>query len=94
MRLRRPNPALLPALLPALTCALSLATSPVHAQATDGSYIAPSLVLRGVNVLEGPDLQPRLGVSIVIEGGRIARIGPRDGSAPDGARIKIGRAHV
>lgn len=87
MRLRRPNLAVFPLLLLALTCALSMVTGPVHAQATDGSHIAPSLVLRGVNVLEGPDLQPRLDVSIVIEGGRIARIGPRDGSTPDGARI-------
>ena len=47
---------------------------------------APPMVLRNVNVLEGPTLSPRLDVSIVVAEGRIQAIGPAQLDAPAGAR--------
>ena len=47
---------------------------------------APPIVLQGVNVLEGPELQPRLGVNVVIVDGQVADIAP-GAATPAGARV-------
>ena len=64
----------------------TLRSAPADAQATDRQAVVPPLVLRGVNVLDGPSLEPRRNVSVVVAAGRIQRIGPPDLPAPAGAR--------
>ena len=64
--------------LAALLSGGALQPAPADAQAP--------LVLRGVNVLDGPSLEARRNVSVVVVGGRIQRIGPPDLPAPAGAR--------
>ena len=69
-----------------IASALALLVAPdLSAQSPEGGA-APPVVLQGVNVLEGPGLQPRLGVDVVIVDGRVAEIGS-GASGPTGARI-------
>ncbi|MDH5758184.1 MAG: amidohydrolase family protein [Gemmatimonadota bacterium] len=46
---------------------------------------SPPLVLRGVNVVDGVSSDPLMDVSVVVEDGRIRRIGPADLATPPGA---------
>ncbi|NNF28203.1 MAG: amidohydrolase family protein [Gemmatimonadetes bacterium] len=61
---------------------LCVDVGPVAAQATE----TPPLILRNVHMLEGPALNARLDVSIVVAEGRIQAIGPADMDGPVGAR--------
>lgn len=64
---------------------VTVGASPTLAQTAEGGA-APPLVLRGVHVLQGPDLEPRRDVDIVIVEGLIEEIGP-GASVPTGARV-------
>jgi len=82
----RPSTTVL-ALLALLMSASAVRSVPADAQATPAGSPAPTLLLRGVNVLEGVSLEPRLDVTVLVVDGRIQRIGPADAAAPDGALI-------
>jgi imidazolonepropionase-like amidohydrolase len=76
-------------LAPALASLLcvGLLQPPEAAAQASGVVRAPSLVLPGVNILVGPELQPRYGVTVVVEGGLVRRIVASDDPMPDGARV-------
>ena len=69
-----------------LLATLVVAAPAAMAQAPATAPPPAPLILRGVNVVDGVMAQPRMGVSILIEGGRIRRIGPADLPASEGTR--------
>lgn len=79
---RLPSPHLRAPIVLAVIAALTAA--PVRAQ--QPTTPAATVVLRGVNLLEGAALNPRMNVSIVVVDGLVDRIGPPDVQAPAGAR--------
>ena len=78
----RPRASLLAPTFASVLCAGLLQPSPAAAQTSGSRVSAPSLVLTGVNILEGPELRPRYDVTVVVEDGLIRRIGASDVPAP------------
>jgi len=72
------------AFLTAVLAAVVLAAGTPQASAAQAQ--PPSLVLRGVNLIDGRSATPRLNVTILVEEGRIVRIGAEETPTPTGAR--------